>query len=195
MKNSDYRLAGSTALEDRGFEVRIAPGRGYLPGSRLVARRERRKIDVAVKASQQRAISFTRRPDSGWRTLSGVDVIVVVVPDQHNSEEADVFGFERKALVRAFNRAWKALEKAKRPTGFNLPVFIPIDEASRKNVGHNVGNLKKSAAWSVHFTKEELEKRTSGNELSYVDAFRRRFAADNGVDVSQVVVSIVGQPQ
>jgi hypothetical protein len=195
MKNSDYRRVAFSYLEDRGFDVRIAPGQGYLPGSRLVATRERKEIVVAVKASQQRAISFTRQSNNCWRTLSSIDLVVVVVPDRNHSDEADVFEFERKPLLRAFDRAWKTLENAKRPTGFNVPVFIPIDEASRKNVGHNVGNLTKLAAWSVHFTKEELEKRTSANEVSYLDEFRRRFAADNGVDIGQVVVSIAGKPK
>jgi hypothetical protein len=195
MKNSDYRRVAFSYLEDRGFDVRIAPGQGYLPGSRLVATRGRKEIVVAVKASQQRTISFTRQSNSRWRTLSAVALVVAVVPDRNHQDEADVFEFERKRLVRAFDRAWKTLDNAKRPTGFNVPIFIPIDEASRKNVGHNVGNLKKLAARRGHFTKEELEKRASGKEESYVDVFRRRFAADNGVDVGQVVVSIAGRPK
>lgn len=195
MKNSDYRLVAFSILKDRGFDVCIAPGQGYLPGARLVAARARKTIKVAVKASQQRAVSFTKQTDSRWRTLDAVELVVVVVPDKHNSDEADVFAFERKALVRAFDRAWNVLESAKRPTGFNVPIFIPLDEESRKNVGHDVRNLKRYAVWSVHLTEQELDKLTSGKKESYVDEFRRRFAAENGIDVSQVMVSIVGKPK
>lgn len=195
MKNAEYRLVARSVLKDRGFDVRIAPGQGYLPGARLVAARAGKEIAVAVKASQERAISFTRQSNKRWRTLGIVDWVLVVVPDQQNSEEADVFGFERKVLVRVFDRAWKALENAKRPVGFNMPVFVPIDEVSRKNVGHDVGNLKEHALWSVHLTEAELEERTSGKEESYVDEFRRRFAAENGVDVGEVMITIVGNPK
>lgn len=195
MRNSDYRIVARSILKDRGFDVRIAPGQGYLPGARLVAAKAGKEMKVAVKASQERAISFTKQPTKRWRTLGAVDFVIAVVPDEQNPEEADVFWFERKVLVRLFDRAWKALENANRPTGFNMPVFIPLDEVSRKNVGHAVGNLKKHAAWSDHLTAPQLDDRSSDNEESYVEEFRRRFAAENGVDVSQVMVGIVGKPK
>jgi hypothetical protein len=148
-----------------------------------------------VKASQERVISFTQQPNGRWRTLDAVDLVVAVVPGEQNPDEADVFMFERKPLVRAFDRAWKALEAAKRPTGFNIPIFVPIDEVSRKNVGHAIGNLKKHAQRTFHLTEQELEERSTSIEESYVDAFRRRFAAENGVDIVQVMVSIIGKPK
>jgi hypothetical protein len=193
MKNASYRVVARSVLKERGFDVRVNPGQGYLPGARLIASRAGQSIDVAVKASQERVISFTQQPNQRWRTLHAVDLVIAVVPGEQNPDEADVFGFERKPLVRAFDRAWKALEGAKRPTG--IPIFVPIDEGSRKNVGHAIGNLKKHAEWLVHLTKQELEERSSGIEEGYVDAFRRRFAAENGVDIVQVMVSIVGKPK
>ena len=75
-----------------------------------------------------------------------------------------------------------------------MPVFVPIDEISRKNVGHDV-DLKKLAIRPIPLTSEELAKHSSSDEESYVDQFRRRFAAENGVNVSQVMISIVGQPK
>lgn len=195
MKNSDYRNVARAVLKEKGYDVQIKPGQGYLPGARLIATRARKKVDVAVKASQQRAIGFTRQANGRWRTLDAVDLVVVVVPDAHNMADAEVFGFARKPLVATFDRAWKALENAKRPTGFNAPVFIPLDEQSRKNLGHDVGNLKKFAVWSVRLPEDELDQRASGDEESYLDQFRRRFAAENGVDVGQVVVSIAGKPK
>jgi hypothetical protein len=195
MQNSVYRAVARSVLIDRGFDVHVKPGQGYLPGARVIAMKAGKETDVAVKASQQRALSFTKQSNKLWRTLDAVDFIVAVVPGEKNQDEADVFAFAKKRLKRAFNRAWKALENAKRPVGFNIPVFIPIDEISRKNVGHDVGNLKKLAIWSVHLTAEELAKRSSSEEESYVDQFRRRFAAENGVDISQVTISIAGTPK
>ena len=163
---------------DRGFDVRVKRGQGYLPGARVIAVKGGKEIDVVVKASQERAVSFTRQTPTRWRSLHAAHLVVVVVPAENDRNEADVFGFEKKPLERAFNRAWKALENAKRPIGFNIPIFVPIDEGSRKNVGHDVSNLKELAIWSVHLTAEELTARSSSDEESYVDRFRRRFAAD-----------------
>jgi len=193
MKNAHYRVVARSVLMDRGFDVRLKPGQGYLPGSRVIAMKADEDIDVAVKASQERVLSFTKQPNNKWRTLHAVDLVVAIVPAEDGETGADVFAFEKKPLVRVFNKAWKALEDAKRPLGFNIPVFVPIDEVSRKNVGHGVGNLKKLASWSVHLTEEELVARSASTEENYVDQFCRRYAAENGVDVSQVMVSIVGK--
>jgi hypothetical protein len=193
MKSADYRVVARSVLMDRGFDVRLKPGQGYLPGSRAIAMKAGEDVDVAVKASQERVLSFTKQSNNRWRTLHAVDLVVAVVPAEDGASGADVFAFEKKPLVRVFNKAWKALEGAKRPLGFNIPVFVPIDEVSRKNVGHDVGNLKKLASWSVHLTEEELVARSACTEENYVDQFCRRYAAENGVDVSQVMVSIVGK--
>jgi hypothetical protein len=173
----------------------VKPGQGYLPGARLIVVKGGKEHNVVVKASQERALSFTRQSNTRWRSLHAADLVVAVIPAENDRDEADVLAFEKKLLERAFNRAWKALENANRPIGFNIPIFIPIDEISRKNVGHDVSNLKKLADWSVHLTAEELELRSSNSEESYVEQFRRRFAAENGVDVSQVMISIVGRPK
>jgi hypothetical protein len=195
MKSSVYRQVARSVLMDQGYDVRLKPGQGYLPGSRVILAKAGEKKEAAIKASQQRALSFTRQSNTRWRTLHSVDLVIAVVPAEENQDEAEVFMFDSKKLVRIFNRAWKALESAKRPVGFNMPVFVPIDEVSRKNVGHDVANLKKHKIWSIPLTSEELAKRSSSDEESYVDQFRRRFAADNGVNVSQVMISIVGQPK
>jgi hypothetical protein len=176
---------------DRGYDVRVKPGQGYLPGARVITAKAGKETDVAVKTSQERALSFTKQSNKRWRTLHAVKLVVAVVPAAKDQEEADVFAFETKALVRIFDRAWRALEKAKRPVGFNMPVFVPIDEVSRKNVGHDIGNLKKIALWSVHLTAEQLAELSVSKEESYIDQFRRRFAAENGIDLDEVMISIV----
>jgi hypothetical protein len=192
VKNSLLRRAGHSVLRDHGFNVRVKSGQGYLPGTRVVLVKDGKKTQAAVKASQERALSFTRQSNDLWRTLHAVGLVVVVVPGENDPDEADVLAFEKRALVRVFDRAWKALGTAKRPIGFNMPVFVPLDEVSRKNVGHDVGNLKKLAIWSVHLTAAQLATRTSDTiEGDYVDQFRRKYAAEHGVDISQVKISVV----
>ena len=169
--------------------------KAIFPEPGVLAAQGGKEIEVAIKASQERAINFTQQSDGHWRTLHSVGLVIAVVPDRKNPDEAEVLAFKRKPLERAFDRAWKALRGANRPIGFNTPVFIPIDEVSHKYVGHDVGNLRKLADWSVHLTAEELAARSSETEEGYIDQFRRRFAAENGVDVNQVMISIVGKPK
>jgi|tagenome__1003787_1003787.scaffolds.fasta_scaffold20349029_1 hypothetical protein len=195
MKNSEYRTVAHSVLKDRGFDVRMTPGQGYLPGSRVTAVKAGTATKIAVKASRERTISFTRQENGRWRTLHSVDHVVAVVPAETSRDEAEVFAFDKRALVRKFDRAWKQLQHQKRPVGFNIPVFIPIDAVARKNVGHDIGNLKNLAIWSARLNAEELKARTSPSEDSYIDQFRRRFAAENGVDLEQVMISILGKPK
>jgi hypothetical protein len=105
-----------------------------------------------------------------------------------------VLAFEKRALVAAFDRAWKALQKEERVVSFTIPVFIPLDEVARKNVGHDVGNLKKLAIWSVRLTPEQVEAKSSAEAgEDYVDAFIRRYAKERRVDEHRVIIGIVGR--
>ena len=115
MKSSMYRRVARSVLMDEGYDVRLKPGQGYLPGSRVILAKAGEKKEAAIKASQQRALSFTRKSNTRWRTLDSVDLVIAIVPAEKNQDEAEVFIFDSKALVRIFNRAWKALESAKRP--------------------------------------------------------------------------------
>src|SRR4051794_33732163 len=110
MKNSIYRAVARSVLRDRGFDVREKPGQGYQPGARVVVMKAGKENVVAVKASQQRALSFTKQTNMLWRTLHAVNFVVAVVPGEKDLDEADVFAFEKKPLERAFNQTWKALE-------------------------------------------------------------------------------------
>jgi hypothetical protein len=57
---------------DRGFDVRLKSGQGYLPGSQVIAMKAGEGINVAVKASQERVLSFTKQSNNKWRTLHAV---------------------------------------------------------------------------------------------------------------------------
>ena len=194
MKSSLLRAAARSVLVDRGFEVRLKPGQGYLPGSRVVAEKDGKKIDVAVKASRERALSFTRQTKDLWRTLHAVDLVLAIVPAENNAEGAEVLAFKKKALVAAFNLAWKALQKEERPLSFKIPVFIPLDAVARKNVGHAVGNLKELSIWSVGLTPEQLQEKSSVEaEETYIDDFIRRYAKENGLDERRIFIGIRGR--
>ena len=194
LKSSLLRKAARSVLVDRGFEVRVKPGQGYLPGSRVVAEKDGKTIDVAVKASGERVLSFTRQSNDLWRTLHAVDLVLAIVPAENNAEGAEVLAFKRNALVAAFDRAWKSLQKKERPLSFKIPVFIPLDAVARKNVGHDVGNLKELSIWSVGLTPEQLQEKSSVEaEETYIDDFIRRYAKENGVDERRIFIGIRGR--
>jgi hypothetical protein len=172
---------------DQGLkEVRVRSGQGLLPGSRLIAKKDGQEIDVAVKASLERSVSFTKQSKSRWRTASAVDVVVAVVPAL-NAQNIEVLAFDAPPLVAVFEKAWKALEKAGRSLSFEIPIFVPLDEVSRKNVGHDIANLKDLAIWSVHLSAEEARARSSmESPETFYDRIKREIAERNGVDVSKV---------
>jgi hypothetical protein len=189
MKKSLMRGLVPSVLADRGLkEVRARPGRGLLPGARLIAKRDGEDIDVAVKASLERSLNFTKLSKGRWRTASAVDLVVAVVPALIG-KDIEVMAFDKQPLIAAFEKAWKALEKAGRSLSFEIPIFIPLDEVSRKNVGHNIANLKALAVWSVRLSAEEVMARTSAaSGETFYERVKREFAERNGVDVSRVEV-------
>jgi hypothetical protein len=190
MKKSTMRGLAPSVLADHGFEeIRARSGRGLLPGARLIAKRDGEEIDVAVKASLERSLNFTKQSKNRWRTASAVDLVVAVVPSLKNAQDIEVIAFDRQPLIAAFEEAWQALEKAGRALSFEIPIFIPLDEVSRKNVGHDIANLKALAVWSVRLTAEEVRARTSAESgETFYERVKREFAERSGVDVSKVEV-------
>jgi len=194
LRSALLRVAARTVLVDRGFEVRVNPGQGYLPGSRVVAKKDGQELSVAVKASKERVISFTRQSDDHWKTLHAVELVLAIVPAEINAKDAEVLAFERKPLIAAFDRAWETLQKEERPLSFKIPIFIPLDKPARKRVGHDVGELKKLAIWSVRLTPAQIRAKSSSETGgTYVDTFIRRYAKEHGVDENRVVIGIVGR--
>ena len=194
LKSSLLRAAARSVLVDRGFKVRVKPGQGYLPGSRVVAEKNGKEMVVAVKASKERVLSFTRQSDDLWRTLHAVGLVLAAVPDANDADVTEFLAFKKKTLVAEFDRAWKALEKEKRPLSFKIPVFIPLDEVARKNVGHNVGNLKRLGVSYGSRTLEQIRAMNSADtEEDYVDAFISRYAKDHRIEEHQVFIGITGR--
>jgi hypothetical protein len=67
-----------------------------------------------------------------------------------------------------------------------MPIFIPLDEASRKNLGHDIANLKASALWSEELTRSQVK--AMGAVDDFFERVRQEFADRIGVDASKVEV-------
>jgi hypothetical protein len=188
-KKSLLRQLGREALEEQGYETEVKSGQGLLPGARLVARKDGERFNVAVRTSHERVLSFTMQTNAQWRTLDYVNLVLAVVPAAKNSEIVEVLAFDSTALKGRFDIASKGLERADRSSSFEMPIFIPIDKESRKNVGHSVSNLKEIALWSVSVSAAAMKVKTSGDSAgTFIDRVKREFAERNEVDVSKVVV-------
>jgi hypothetical protein len=184
----ELRQIGRSVLEDKGFVTEVQTGQGLLPGARLLAKKDGQAFDIAVRTSHQRALSFPLQSNNRWRGLS-VDLVIVVVPAEKNSESVEVLAFKPTVLKRCFNEALKGLEQSERSSRFEMPIFVPLDKESRKNVGHGVSNLKEKALWTVRLGADELKLKTSSAAVeTFIDRVKREFAEKNEVDVSKVVV-------
>ncbi|WP_154072122.1 hypothetical protein [Bradyrhizobium erythrophlei] len=188
-KKSLLRQLGREALEEQGYETAVKRGQGLLPGARLIARKDGEDFVVAVRTSHERVLSFTMQTNSQWRTLENVDLVLAVVPAAKNSEIVEVLAFDSTALKARFDIASKGLERVDRSSSFEMPIFIPIDKESRKNVGHSVSNLKEIALWSVNVSAAAMKVKASDDRAgTFIDRVKREFAERNEVDVSKVVV-------
>src|SRR4051812_39915605 len=112
-KKFELRQIGRSVLEDQGFATEVQTGRGLLPGARLLGKKDGQAFDIAVRTSHQRALSFTLQSNNRWRGLS-VDLVIVVVPAEKNSESVEVLAFKSTPLRRRFTEALKGLEQSER---------------------------------------------------------------------------------
>lgn len=184
------RRAAANALAQKGFEIAERTGKGIRPGARLTAKASKGPaIEVAVRTGRERSLSFSRLSNGNWRTLQSVQLVLGVVPDDESAGDVAVLAFESKTLKSWFGKALKALEDAGRSPGFEVPIFIPLDEKFKKNVGHNIVGLKKAALWSVRIGVKQLEEQSRGEDFeTFIDRVKREFAERNEVDVSKVSV-------
>jgi hypothetical protein len=190
LKVKKYRLReiGRSVLEKRGYQTEIQTGQGLLPGARLIASKDGQTIEVAVRTSHQRAVSFTTQPDGRWRGLA-VDLIVAVVPAEKNYDGVDVLAFDARSVEERFDLARQGLQETSRASNFEMPVFIPLDKTSRKNVGHSVSNLKEMAHWIDRVPASDVNLRVrADHQETFIDRVKREFAEKNEVDVSKVFV-------
>jgi hypothetical protein len=188
-KKSLLRQLAREALKEQGYETEVQSGQGILPGARLVARKDGEVFDVAVRTSHERVLSFTMQTNSRWRTLCAVDMVLAVVPAAKKSESVEILAFDSEALIGRFDAASKGLERVDRSSSFEMPIFIPIDNESRKNVGHSVSNLKELALWTVKVGATAMKIKSSEDGAgTFIDRVKREFAERNEVDVSKIIV-------
>jgi hypothetical protein len=172
----------------RGFAVESRTGRGVLPGARLRATREGETFEVAVKCSLERSLGFSRKPNGRWRTLDSVDWLAAIVPAPGGSEKFQIYCFDTSSLVEAYDHALSGMRKAGRAPSLEMPVYVPLDRASRKNVGHHEAGLKELAKWTVEVEIDRLEPVVVAEGESFVQRVKREFAVINQVDISKVQV-------
>jgi hypothetical protein len=185
MKMALMRAVAPAVLARRGLEARSKGGKGVLPGSRLsVKNKMGREFDYAVRASVQRNLSFTRLLDGKWRTLHAMDFVLAIVPALDEAQDIEVYAFKAKALIEKFNEAWNALEKAGRSLGPQMPIFVPLDKASRRSLGHDVASLKEVALWSESFNRSQVK--AMGAVDDFYERVRQEFADRVGVEVGKV---------
>ena len=70
------------------------------------------------------------------------------------------------------------------------PIFIPIDEQSNKNLGHNIVGLKNAARWSVFVKDQNLENEKLSEELkTLIERVKREFA--EAIDAGDRAVAFI----
>jgi hypothetical protein len=189
VSNIRLRQAAANALTEKGFEIEEQTGKGIRPGARLMAKPPDGPAQrVAVRTGAQRSFGFSRDSNGNFRTLDRVDIVLAVAPDEHRAGGFEVFAFESETLKGLYAQALKELEKVGRSPELDLPIFIPLDEQPKKNLGHHIANLKARALWSVCIGAEELPAQQPGELETFIDRVKREFAEKNEVDVSKVSV-------
>jgi len=178
MHRSRLRRAAAAALEKKGFKTEERRGKGIRPGGRLIAKPAKGPaLEVAVRTGRERLLGFSRLSNGTWRTLHRVQLVLAVVPQQERPGDFEVLAFESKTLKGWYGKALKALKSAGGSPKLAAPIFIPIDEQSNKNLGHNIVGLKNAARWSVFVKDQNLENEKLSEELkTLIERVKREFA-------------------
>lgn len=65
-----------------------------------------------------------------------------------------------------------------------MPIFVPLDKMSRKNLGHQIANLKELSEWNESFTRSQVK--AMGAVDDFFERVRQELADRVGVDVAKV---------
>jgi hypothetical protein len=186
------REAAANVLRAKGFRMQPRKGKGIRPGARWRAKpSDGPAFEVAVRTGRGRSLGFSRLSDGSWRTLHSVHWVLCVVPAYKSPTTFVVLAFEAEKLSAWFNRALEVLEKADRAPALDVPIFIPLDQKSKKNVGHDVAGLKRAALWRETIDKENLADKVRRDELDELfDLLKQKIAEREGIDVGKVVLQV-----
>jgi hypothetical protein len=184
------REAAANVLRAKGFRIQPRKGKGIRPGARWRVKPSRgAAFEVAVRTG--RALGCSRLSDGSWRTLNDVRWVLCVVPNYKSPTSFVLFAFEAKKLSVWFNKALAALEKADRAPALDVPIFIPLDQKSKKNVGHDVAGLKRAALWRETIDPKKMADTMRRDEVDELfDLLKQKLAEREGIDVSKVVIQV-----
>jgi hypothetical protein len=198
MKNSEptlrqiLRRCARDAMEELGYSVRQVTAARVVPGARLQVKKSGDPIRrVAVRTSMDRKVGLTRDPATGkWRTIPSAHLVVIAVPAQNNPECAEVFGFDPKVIIRAFDALErKALSGKPKGKASKSPLFIALDhQLDDKNDLRS--NLKRKSVWST-IVALKPQGRPVDRNAEFADRIKREFAELNAVDIGNVTVNLV----
>jgi hypothetical protein len=186
------RGCARVALESRGYSVRHVTAAGVVPGARLQVKKSGDPIRrVAVRTSMDRKVGLTRDPKTGkWRTIPSAHLVVIAVPAQNHPDCAEVFAFDPKVIIRAFDALErKALSGNPKGKVSKSPFFIALDH-QLDDTNNLRSNLKKKSVWSA-IAALKPQGRPVDRNAEFSDRIRREFAELNGVDIGSVTINLV----
>jgi hypothetical protein len=186
------RRCAQDALQKHGYSVRRVTAAGVVPGARLLVKKAGDPIRrVAVRTSMDREVGLTRDPKTGkWRTIPSAHLVVIAVPVQNNPNCAEVFGFDPKVIIRAFDALQrKALSGKPKAKASNSPLFIALDH--QLDDKHELrSNLKEKSVWSTVVALKPQGRPVDRN-AEFADRIKREFAELNGVNIGSVTVNLI----
>jgi hypothetical protein len=156
---------GIQTLEDQGYVVERVPRAGK-SSKRRITKSGDSKI-VAIRTMQDAHISFPRTTDdSGWTTLSDVDVVVAVsVDDREHPKFAVVHQFDGDVVQDHFDRAFGARRRANFAISAGQGMWISLYDAEGNDpvtlVGAGLG-LKYPSIAQVPLDHERSEQPDHG---------------------------------
>jgi hypothetical protein len=176
----------------KGLKTKERTGKGIRPGARVTAvSADGSALEVAVRIGSERAIGVTRLMNGDFRTLDKVDWVLAIVPDAQRATDFEVFAFDSPTLKLWYGQAVQEMKNAGHSPELDVPIFIPFDQQSKKNVGHNVVGLENAALWRASISAKQLEDQSLAERSeSFIDRFKREFAERIGVDVTKVAVEL-----
>jgi hypothetical protein len=187
---------GVEALEKLGNKVERIEKFGKSSVRRITKAGKSQK--VAIRTSQDTCVSFPRNDaDTGWVTLSEVDVVVVVsVDDRHHPKSANVHMIEADKLLERFDRAYKARMAAKHTIppgrGVWLSLYAPDATHPVSRVGAGAGrDYPPIATFPLDAKGIVATKDVDENDkpLTFPEA-KRRLAKTLGVDESTIKITV-----
>jgi len=196
------RDASALALRRRGYGVEPVKSRGIKTGSQLLLTRDQGPTILAqVKTTNERLVSSTRRPvTENWRfTQKDADepepLVIVAGPFRKDPGTVEVFAFASRLLARRFDEALAEMRRNGRDPSCEMPIFLPLDERTRKDTGHSTVGLKNDAQWTETITVAEVTRSGSDQTASdgadaSVTSMKSAFAKLNDVEVADVIMEI-----